>query len=73
MSALLSIEDFRLEFATFDGVAKVLDGINLAVAAQETVGIVGETGRLLVLDRDAVISLADELGVFILGVEPPAP
>ena len=44
MSALLSIEDFRLEFATFDGVAKVLDGINLAVAAQETVGIVGETG-----------------------------
>ena len=44
MSALLSIEDFRLEFATFDGVAKVLDGINLVVAAQETVGIVGETG-----------------------------
>ncbi|MDB5439314.1 MAG: UDP-2,3-diacylglucosamine pyrophosphatase [Caulobacteraceae bacterium] len=33
-------------------------------------GIVGETGRLLVLDREAVIALADELGLFILGVEP---
>ncbi|MCW5761468.1 MAG: DUF1009 domain-containing protein, partial [Phenylobacterium sp.] len=34
-------------------------------------GIVGEAGGLLVLDREAVIALADELGVFILGVEPP--
>lgn len=36
-------------------------------------GIVGEAGRLLVLDRDEVIALADELGIFILGVEPAAP
>lgn len=35
-------------------------------------GIVGEAGRLLVLDRDAVISLADDLGLFILGLEPGA-
>ncbi len=35
-------------------------------------GVVGEAGRLLVLDRDRVIELADELGVFVLGVEPPA-
>jgi DUF1009 family protein len=33
-------------------------------------GIVGEAGRLLVLDRDALIELADELGVFVYGVEP---
>ena len=33
-------------------------------------GIVGEAGRLLVLDRDQVIALADELGLFIYGVEP---
>jgi len=32
-----------------------------------------EAGRLLVLDRDTVIALADELGVFILGVAPDAP
>ena len=36
-------------------------------------GIVGEAGRLLVLDRDEVIALADELGLFILGVDPQAP
>jgi len=36
-------------------------------------GIVGEAGRLLVLDREATVALADELGVFILGVEPESP
>jgi len=41
-----------------------------AAARAGLAGIVGETGRLLVLDREAVIALADELGVFIIGVEP---
>ncbi len=36
-------------------------------------GIVGEAGRLLVLDREAVAALADELGLFVLGVEPDTP
>ncbi|HZZ67261.1 MAG TPA: UDP-2,3-diacylglucosamine diphosphatase LpxI [Phenylobacterium sp.] len=44
-----------------------------AVARAGLAGIVGEAGRLLVLDREAVIALADDLGVFILGVEPQAP
>jgi hypothetical protein len=42
------------------------------VASAGLAGIVGEAGHLLVLDREAVIQLADELGVFILGVEPQA-
>jgi UDP-2,3-diacylglucosamine hydrolase len=33
-------------------------------------GIVGEAGRLLVLDREEVIRTADELGLFILGIDP---
>ena len=33
-------------------------------------GIAGEAGRLLVLDRDEVIALADELGLFVVGVDP---
>jgi hypothetical protein len=41
-----------------------------AVARAGLAGIVGETGHLLVLDREAVISLADDLGLFIIGVEP---
>lgn len=40
-----------------------------AVARAGLAGIVGEAGRLLVLDRESVIRLADELGVFILGVD----
>ncbi|HZZ32286.1 MAG TPA: UDP-2,3-diacylglucosamine diphosphatase LpxI [Phenylobacterium sp.] len=42
------------------------------VARAGLAGIVGEAGHLLVLEREAVIALADELGVFILGVEAPA-
>ena len=41
------------------------------VARAGLAGIVGEAGHLLVLDREAVISLADELGIVILGVEAP--
>jgi DUF1009 family protein len=44
-----------------------------AVARAGLAGIAGEARRLLVLDREAVIELADDLGVFILGVEPAAP
>jgi DUF1009 family protein len=33
-------------------------------------GVVGEAGRLLVVDREAVIACADDLGLFVLGVEP---
>jgi len=43
------------------------------VARAGLAGIVGEAGLLLVLDREAVIALADELGVFILGVDPTTP
>lgn len=44
MSSLLEISDYRLDFDTFDGAYKVLDGIDLRLAEGETLGIVGETG-----------------------------
>jgi UDP-2,3-diacylglucosamine hydrolase len=44
-----------------------------AAARAGLAGIVGEAGHLLVLDREAVVEIADELGVFILGVEAAAP
>ena len=31
-------------------------------------GIVGETGRLLILDRETVVELVDSLGLFVVGV-----
>ena len=45
--------------------------IRLAAAAG-LAGIVGEVGRLLVLERDEVVALADKLGLFVFGA-PVAP
>jgi DUF1009 family protein len=44
-----------------------------AVARAGLAGIAGEAGRLLVLEREGVVRLADELGLFVLGVEPDGP
>lgn len=57
------IQETRVDLPTI-GLATVQ-----GVARAGLAGIVGEAGRLLVLDREATIALADELGVFILGVE----
>lgn len=40
-----------------------------AVAAAGLAGIVGEPGRLLVVDREAVVALADEFGLFVAGFD----
>jgi oligopeptide/dipeptide ABC transporter ATP-binding protein len=44
MSELLTIEDLHLEFHTYDGVAKVLAGVNLTMQRGDVLGLVGETG-----------------------------
>lgn len=58
------IQETRIDLPTI-GLATIQ-----RAAAAGLAGIVGEAGRLLVLDREAVIELADELGLFIVGVEP---
>jgi len=35
-------------------------------------GVVGEAGRLLILEREETVRLADELGLFVFGAPPPA-
>lgn len=40
-----------------------------AAARAGLAGVVGEPGRLLVLDREAVVALADDLGLFVAGLE----
>ena len=44
MSDLLNIEDLHLEFHTYDGVVKVLAGVNLKMQRGDVLGLVGETG-----------------------------
>jgi UDP-2,3-diacylglucosamine hydrolase len=58
------IQETRVDMPTI-GLATVQ-----AAASVGLCGIVGEAGRLIVLDREAVIAAADDLGLFILGVEP---
>jgi len=41
-----------------------------AVASAGLAGIVGEARSLLVIDREATVRMADELGVFIAGLPP---
>ena len=41
---LLDIQNLHLEFSTFDGVSKVLSGINLQLARGDVTALVGETG-----------------------------
>lgn len=41
---LVEIKDLRLDFHTFDGVSKVLNGVNLKIWRGDILGLVGETG-----------------------------
>ena len=44
MTDLLNINDLHLEFHTYDGVVKVLAGVNLKMQRGDVLGLVGETG-----------------------------
>lgn len=59
------IQDTKVDLPTI-GLATVQRAARAGLA-----GIAGEAGRVIVLDREAVIELADELGLFIVGVEGP--
>ena len=44
MEEVLKIEDLRTYFFTGEGVARAVDGVSIAVAANRTLGLVGESG-----------------------------
>jgi oligopeptide/dipeptide ABC transporter ATP-binding protein len=57
MTPILEIRDLRIEFDTFEGVARVLDGIDLALGKGDTLGLVGETGCGKSITAKAVLKL----------------
>jgi DUF1009 family protein len=57
------IQDARVDMPTIG------PGTVRGAAAAGLAGIVGEAGRLIVLDKARTVAVADELGVFILGEE----
>ena len=60
------IQELRVDLPTI-GVATIRGAAKAGLA-----GVVGEAGRLLIVDREAVIAAADEFGLFVLGVEHKA-
>ncbi|MBI1683149.1 UDP-2,3-diacylglucosamine diphosphatase [Caulobacter hibisci] len=58
------IQETKVDLPTI-GVATIQRAARAGLA-----GVVGETGRLLIVDRDQVIACADDLGLFVYGVEP---
>ncbi len=44
MAALLEIEDLQVQFDTYEGTVRAVDGISYTVERGETVAIVGESG-----------------------------
>jgi hypothetical protein len=57
------IQETRVDLPTL-GPATVRGAARAGLA-----GIAAEAGRTLVLEREVVIALADELGLFVVGVE----
>lgn len=56
-SPLLEVRDLRLEFSTFRGVSKVVDGADLTINNGETVVLAGETGCGKSLMAKAILRL----------------
>ena len=44
MEELVKITDLNVRFHTYEGVVQALDGVNLSILKEETLGLVGETG-----------------------------
>jgi oligopeptide/dipeptide ABC transporter ATP-binding protein len=67
MSALLSAFDLAVEFPGEHGPVRVLDGVNLELAAGETLALVGESGSGKTMAALAVLGLVPTPGRVVTG------
>lgn len=67
MAPLLQFQDFKLHFDTFDGVYQALDGVTLAIAPGESLGVVGETGCGKSITAKSVLGLVPSPPARVVG------
>ncbi|MGA8905469.1 MAG: ABC transporter ATP-binding protein [Candidatus Bathyarchaeia archaeon] len=59
---LLSIQDLKVDFDTYEGVVKTLDGVTFSILEGEIFGLVGETGCGKTITALSIIRLVPENG-----------
>jgi len=64
---LVSIRNLRVNFNTYQGVVKVLNGIDLDIHEREVIGLVGETGCGKSVTSLAILRLIDYPGEIVEG------
>jgi len=64
---LLTIEDLKMHFDTYDGVVEALDGVTFEMYEGETFGLVGETGCGKTVTALSILKLLPENGRIIGG------
>lgn len=64
---LLSVEDLKIHFFTFRGVAKAVDGVSFDVQRGEALGLVGESGSGKSVSGMAVLKLIQPPGKVVSG------
>ncbi|MFB6109834.1 MAG: dipeptide ABC transporter ATP-binding protein [Halodesulfurarchaeum sp.] len=67
MTDLLSISDLKTQFKTDRGTVKAVDGIDLTIGEQETVGLVGESGSGKSVTALSIMDLIDDPGTLAGG------
>lgn len=66
---ILEIKDLAIHFDTFEGAAKVLDGVSLNLGRGDTLGVVGETGCGKSITAKSVLGLLPTPPARIVGGE----
>ncbi len=64
---LLSVRDLRVNFYTYEGVVKALDGVTFQIRRGEAFGLVGETGCGKSVTASSILRLVDKPGKIVGG------